>query len=653
MATTGCALTDAHDAIHPYEFEDDELIDTDAFEADAAAQPLEPKPVEPIGSNVSWEQRTVLKRAWLTEDEFKAKYTQRVASATPSRATTKLAKLKKKHQQQVLQRKTHTKPLSSERYHELWMENVRLREAHKFREERVWLKDGVEAPTAPTTPRHRPTRPNPHRHIPNPVSKTRQQCIGMECSQCRTNEHMVEDPEKGLVCSNCRFELQCLRCHTLCDTSDPNMDVVQEPPDIGEYYWKCLRCDVLIKNYYPRLRCAYCKSDPTPTNLSANDNGVWQCLVCTAKKEPVCKNCKGNTPLTTEVEHGNEFKVCKQCGYRCDEVQLPDYMYSLTVGELKPNYDFKPGAKGTLMTGEIQKTDGKWVMNAKHYKQIRDICEAALRLLNVPPPRHSLIIRRVIDMVTIEMKDRNYRVDKHAVASLYTVLRNGETPISRKQFDSILPQLHIPLRGEAAEDAADDTIDKSSAMKSELTRSLKKIKAVSQVLAPTRNPWQSAEELVEKFLQQDVVLQRHFEGLPKADWGVMLQRGRYQVRYMHFVYTTQRPQAVVGKMLSSGYEHEVAGVCYYMTQLPLLMDRSQKIKGRTIRCKEQLRQQLQLRREPYYSELMPMVEEDTKLWQLPSNLGLSRYTQLCKMLQSYDYDHDYRVVARAVMQSMG
>lgn len=637
------------------EFEDDELINIDAFEA-ADAEPLEhlnPKPIEPNGS-VSWEQRTVFKRAWLTEDEFKAKYTQRVAPAgAAKRATTKLAKLRKKHEQQVVQRTTHTKLLSSEKYHELWMENVRVREAHKFTEQRVWLKDGVEAPTSPATAaRHRTTRPNTQRHIPNPVSKALQQCICMECSLCRTNQYMVEDGESGLICSNCHFELQCIHCHTLCDTNEPNMEVVQEPPGIGKYYWRCKRCDVLIENYYPRLRCMYCKSDPSPTNISSNNNGVWQCLVCTESESPKCKNCNGGV-LSTHVEHGNEFKVCKQCGYRCDEVQLPDYMYSLTVGELKPNYDFKPGAKGTVVSGDIQKTDGKWVMNAKHYKQIRDICEAALRHLCVPTPRHASIIRRVIDMVTIEMKDRNYRIDKHTVASLYAVLRNGETPVSRKQFDAILPLLHIPLRGEKPEEASDHTIDKSSAMKSELTRSLNKIKAVSQALAPPRNPWQSTEELVERFMQQDPVLQRHFEGLPKADWGVMLTRARYQVRYMHFIHTTQRPDAVVGKMLSNGYEHEVAGVCFYMTQLPLLMDRGQKVKGRTVKCKEQLRQQLQLRREPYYRELIPMVEEENKVWQLPANLGLSRYTQLCTLLQSYDYEHDYKGVARGIIQSMG
>lgn len=612
-------------------------------------------PADPVEE---WHQRTVRKRLWLTEKEFHNTYVQREFGKRAAHST-KFTKLKKKHDQLVQRKYTvqstptthHAKTVMPKTYRDLWSKNKELRDTDAHATHTVWVKNGLEVPVSAATPTiPKKTKVNNYPHTPNPISKAKQQCIGMECSLCHTNEHMVDDPTYGLICGNCRFELQCIKCRTMCSSREPSMEVVRDPPGVGEWFWRCRKCNVLIENYWPRLRCLYCKADPTPTNLSSNDQGVWQCLVCSENKD-VCKNCKHGV-LSIEVEHGNEFKVCKQCGYRCDELQLPDYMYSLTVGEMKHEQRSKPVTTKACVTGDLQQTDGKSVLRPKHYLEIERICQKAFRLLNMPQQHHQRTIKLVTDMVTVQMKNHNYRVDKHIVASLFMVLRRGESPVSRKQFDAILPRLHVPLRGEKPEEAHDETEDKSSALKSELTRSLKKIKPVSMAMVPSRNPWQNTEDVVEKFLLQDQVLLKHFEALPKADWGVMLKRGRYQVRYMHFVCTTQKPDAKVSKMVLSGYEHEVAGVCYYLTQLPLLTDRSQRVKGRTVKCKEQIRAHLQLRREPYYNDLLPMVEEDLTLWQLPGNLGLSRYEKLCIMLESYDYDYDYRSVARGVMKSL-
>jgi hypothetical protein len=61
------------------------------------------------------------------------------------------------------------------------------------------------------------------------------------------------------------------------------------------------------------------------------------------------------------------------------------------------------------------------------------------------------------------------------------------------------------------------------------------------------------------------------------------------------------------------------------------------VKGRTVKCKEQIRKQLKLRREPYHNDLLPMVEENIDLWQLPIDLGASRRERLRTRLESYDY----------------
>lgn len=554
--------------------------------------------------------------------------------------------------------------VSRKEYHSLKLKNEQNRKQQLHSTVPVYYKDGELYEPPKEKKKVRMGLKRVVKHVNVKPSIALRESFNMECSQCETNQYMIHDEKRGLICGNCNYELQCLKCRTKCNDT---AGMLMYPSETGGYYI-CMVCtdQPMIQNYKPRLRCNTCKSTPTPDNITSSEDGVWQCLIC-HEDTTKCKDCRGN--LIKEITSDYEFIKCVKCGkvrdyYPLDELYYPTPMAGdqlLTKDGASVTTKYTNGSHNQMIQQDL---DSSKKLTPQQCHQIYKLCNALLTKLQIYQGSHERIKKEVLAIVDNRINMHAYRVDVGAGAALFKILQKEEIPTSEKQFRAAWESMNISVRSEQTrireyrksysdvmsgkithEQHEDemlkkllpDPVDTKRAIQHHLTRALRKVSDDAVKGLKDIGPWQKAENLIQKWISDDAPLQQYFESRPTSHLGTFLEQAKWQIRYMHYNSVLKGDENLVSRLMNKKEPkiHEIAGICFYLIQQPLIKNKQQRLQGRNGKCKQELLSKLQILRE-HYIALMNLVTGD-KSWVLPEDLGLPRNSQLVSKLKNYEY----------------